>query len=479
MVRRNATQKASLHQAGDTANNSNAGASAAPDPGLALRLYSTLTRAAAPLAPILIKWRRRHGKEDPTRAAERLGKASLARPSGPLVWLHAASVGETNAILPLIGALQDRAPKLNILLTTGTVTSAELARTRLGKNAIHQFAPLDMPQFIDAFLDHWAPDTAIFAESEIWPNLVLGLSERGVPLALVNGRLSERSFGRWLARPSISGPLFGRLDLVLAHNEETASRFAVLGAHAAQAVGNLKIDGPPPPADKRILAHLRTLTKGRPILLAASTHPGEDQAVLSAHTALARRHAGLLTLIAPRHPERGPAIAALADAQGLQARLRSADDEPDKTCEVYVTDTIGELGLFYRLAPIAFIGGSLVPHGGQNPIEAAKCGCAVITGAYTENFSDAYEALMTKNACLSITDADELETAFAALLENKTQRTQIAGNATRCVASMGGALGRTLAALEPLMPWAGSGKSVKCISKGQGVERDRGTARAF
>lgn len=479
MAPRHAKPKASLAQASGTTHDRGGPPSTAPEPGLALRLYHGLTRAAAPLTPLLIKWRTKQGKEDPARARERLGQASIARPPGPLVWLHAASVGETNAILPLIGALQARAPELNILLTTGTVTSAKLAKVRLSGKAIHQFTPLDMPQFIDAFLDHWSPDTAIFAESEIWPNLVLGLAERGVPLALVNGRLSERSFKRWRARPSISGPLFGRLDLVLAHNEETAERFAALGAHAAQTVGNLKIDGPPPPADDRTLAHLRAMTSDRPILLAASTHPGEDKAVLQAHSALARRHKGLLTLIAPRHPERGPDIAALAKAEGLRAHLRSTGDEPDESCEVYVTDTIGELGLFYRLAPIAFIGGSLIPHGGQNPIEAAKCGCAVITGPHIENFHDAYQALIAEDACLPLTEAGGLETAFASLLENEKQRQAIAANATRCVASMGGALERTLGALEPLLPWARSGKPAKRSTKEKNIGRNRGIARAF
>ena len=478
MVPRHAKTEAALHPPPGATNGADRPAPITAAPGIALRVYHALTRAAAPLAPFLIDWRTKRGKEDPDRATERLGEPSHARPKGPLVWLHAASVGETNAILPLIGALQTRAPKLNILLTTGTVTSAELARARLGERATHQFAPLDMPQFIGAFLDHWAPDTAIFAESEIWPNLVLELAERGVPLALVNGRLSERSFGRWRRRPAISAPLFGRLDLVLAHNEETANRFAALGAHAVQAVGNLKMDGPPPPADERALEQLRALTSGRPVLLAASTHPGEDEVVLAAHAALARRNDKLLTIIAPRHPERGQAVAGLARTDGLQTRLRSAGEAPDKDCEIYIADTIGELGLFYRLTPIAFIGGSLVPHGGQNPIEAAKCGCAVITGPHIENFADAYEALGSENACILVEQEDALEPAFALLLDDVAHRTQIAARATACIATMGGALERTLSALEPLLPGAGATKAGGGAGTRQKAGRNKGIARA-
>jgi len=449
-------------------------------PGGALRAYRVIARAAAPVAPLLLRLRAGRGKEDPARAPERLGRTSRPRPKGPLLWLHAASVGETNAILPLIGALGERATGLSLLLTTGTVTSAKLAQSRLPKEAIHQFAPLDIPQFIAAFLDHWRPDAAIFAESEIWPNLILELAGRGIPLALVNGRLSERSYRRWLRRPGLSAPLFSRFQLVLAQNGETAQRFAALGARPVQAVGNLKMDGPAPPADPDMLARLRKLTGARPIVAAASTHPGEDEAVIAAHKTLAPANEGLLTIIAPRHPERGAAVAALARRAGLAARLRSAGKEPDADCEIYVADTIGELGLIYALSPIAFVGGSLIPHGGQNPVEAVRHGCAVVTGPHTENFADAYRSLANARACVVIEDGHRLAPALSSLLEDAPARKALAGRASAAVAAMEGALERTLAALAPLLPvsLAASGKSDKSEAVRAGRGTGNGIARA-
>ena len=302
-------------------------------------------------------------------------------------------MGETNAILPLMAALAEERPSLSFLLTTGTVTSAKLAAQRLGPRAIHQYAPLDAPEYVQGFLDHWRPDLAVFTESEIWPNLILESSARDIPLALVNGRMTKRSFRRWRRNPSFAHPLFSRFALVLAQNEGLARRFTALGAPNAF-----------PPATSRStrrrrrstaeLERLRPVLDGRSLLIAASTHDGEDQIIADAHRALA---ASLPTCA----PSSRPAIPSAAGrsprccrGRGLKVARRSLGDLPDRTSDAYVADTIGELGMLYKLAPVAFIGGSLVDRGGQNPIEAVRQGAVVLVGPHWQNFADTYRALI-------------------------------------------------------------------------------------
>ena len=315
------------------------------------------------------------------------------------MWLHAASIGETNAILPLIEALGAELPALSFLLTTGTVTSAGLARRRLGPRAVHQYVPLDAPSYARSFLDHWRPDLAVFTESEIWPNLILETADAGVPLALVNGRMSFRSFKRWRRASGLLRPLFDRFALVLAQNDTLARRFEELGARSVTAVGNLKIDAPPPPVDARELEALRNALDGRPRLVAASTHEGEEQ-IVAAACLLARRLEGVCTIIVPRHPERGTAIAELLESR-LCRGAALARRAPAPRTEIYLADTIGELGLFYALAPVALIGGSLVEQGGQNPIEAIRHGAGILSGPHRQNFRDEYVALQRRGAALT------------------------------------------------------------------------------
>ena len=425
---------------------------ASSDASIMLQAYRLLARAAQPVVPLVLQLRERRGKEDRNRRMERFGDASRVRPSGPLVWFHAASVGETNAILPLLAAIRKKRPNLALLLTTGTVTSARLAETRLDKDVLHQFAPIDLPQYINRFLDYWQPDLAVFAESEIWPNLMLGLVERGTPLALVNGRISQRSFARWSRSPRLSHSLFKNFDLVLAHNEETARQFHALGARNVHPVGNLKMDSPAPPLDGAELERLRALTRDRPVFLAASTHPGEDLHVIRAHRALRMDQPSLLTIIVPRHPERGRDVASLAKKEGCTVALRSSGGQPDQDCDLYIADTIGELGLFYALSPVALIGGSLIPRGGQNPVEAVKHDCAVLTGPHFENFEDAYRALIDSGGCWEVDSVTELAVSVKRLLQSEATRSGMLRDATRSISQMSGALGRTVDAIEPLLP---------------------------
>jgi 3-deoxy-D-manno-octulosonic-acid transferase len=421
-------------------------------PGLSLKAYRLLTRLAAPVAPVLLAWRTRRGKEEPDRHAERYGIANAPRPSGFLAWFHAASVGEVNAALPVIDTMSKTRPDIRILLTTATVTSARLARVRLPKTALHQYVPLDRPGYMRRFLDHWRPDLAVLVESEIWPNLVLETKARKIPLLLINGRMSLSSFKAWRRRPGMSRPIFSAFDLVLAQNDTLAERFAQLGAPAARDGGNLKADSPPPPVDEAAKAELAKALAGRPVWLAASTHPGEDEVIGTAHSLIKKALPDLVTVIVPRHPERGAPICEALRAQGLNVTLRSGGGLPDAATDIYVADTIGELGLFYALAPAAFIGGSLVAHGGQNPVEAIKLGAAVLTGPNHQNFPDSYGALLKAGGAKEITDAESLAVAVLGLLQDDAARKKMQTRADQTVAAMSGALPRTLEAIEPYLP---------------------------
>ncbi len=414
-----------------------------------LRVYRLLSAVSAALAPLLLARRVRRGKEDRERLPERKGFARLARPQGPLIWLNAASVGELASALPLIERL--RARGVEILVTTGTVTSGELAEQRLPRGVIHQFVPLDVPRFVRRFLDHWRPDLALFVEQDLWPNMIVEASARGVPLILINGRLSESSFRRWTRLRAMIVDLLERFDLCLASTVADAERFTALGAPRLQTVGNLKLDGPAPPADDRKLLELKDAIAMRPLIAAASTHPGEESAVIEAHRRLRGNFPGLLTLIVPRHPERGPGVVELAAAAGLKAALRSRGERLDAATEIYVADTVGELGVVYRLAPVVFIGGSLVNHGGQNPIEAAKLGAAILHGPHVFNFAEIYEALDAAHGAELVADADRLTAAFAAWLTDAAGRQRAADAARNTVETLGGALERTLRALEPYL----------------------------
>jgi 3-deoxy-D-manno-octulosonic-acid transferase len=414
-----------------------------------LGAYRLVSAAATPLAPLLFAHRLRRGKEDKTRLRERRGDPSVQRPDGPLVWVHGASVGEIASVVPLIERLN--AQHVSVLVTSGTLTSAALAAQRLPRSVVHQFIPVDTPRFVRRFLDHWQPDLALLVESDLWPNLILESSARAVPLILVNGRLSESSFARWRRFPGPIASLLERFDLCLARTSGDAERYRELGAPRIVTTGNLKLDVPAPPVEPAALKQLQAAIGGRPLIAAASTHPGEEAIVIEAHRMLRANFAGLLTIVAPRHPDRGPGIAEIATAAGLKPALRSLGQLPDATTDIYVADTLGELGLLYRIAPIVFIGGSLVRHGGQNPIEAAKLGAAVAHGPHVGNFREIYAALDQVSGAALVTDAKALARRVAGWLANPASRTQAATVARETVEQQSGALERTLNALDPYM----------------------------
>src|SRR4051812_5931223 len=339
-----------------------------------LRVYRTLSAAAVPLAPLLIKRRLKQGKEDSARIDERRGMAGDVRPHGPLVWIHGASVGEVLAAAGLIEKL--RALNLRILLTSGTVTSAAVVAKRFPPDVIHQYVPYDSPRYVARFLDHWQPSLALFIESDLWPNLILAGAARRLPMVLINGRMSHRSFPRWRRISGTIEALLGCFEVCLAQSDIDAERFTALGSRNVVTTGNLKLDVHAPPADNGRLERLMAVTRGRPVIVAASTHPGEEEILIEMHRELAGYFPQLLTVIVPRHPSRGEAIAGMIAASGLHVSLRSHEELPTATTDIYVADTMGELGLFYRLAPVGFLGGSLVGHCGPEPVEAVKDGGA-------------------------------------------------------------------------------------------------------
>lgn len=417
-------------------------------------LWAGATRLAAPGLRVMLRLRLARGKEAPGRLAERRGIDPTPRPPGRLLWLHAASVGETTSMLPVLAPLLAGAPDLTVLFTTGTVTAAALLAQRLGPDqrarVLHRFVPLDVPGWVGRFLDHWRPDAAAFLESELWPNLLAACHARHIKLMLVNARLSPRSFARWRRLPGFAGDLLGGFDRVQARSEADAERLRMLGATRVEAPGDLKFAAPPLPVEAAERDRLRALLAGRPVWLAASTHPGEEALVFAAHRQIAAQHPGLLTILAPRHPERGAAIA--AEAAPLPVTRRALGDAPPPSQGVWLVDTLGELGLWYRLAPIAFVGRSLVPPGGgQNPLEPARLGCAIAVGPHTGNFPEHVALLREAGALVEVADAAALAGFVTAMLADPARRHDMGCRAAAIVQRHGDLAERTAAALLDLL----------------------------
>jgi len=416
---------------------------------LALRAYQLGSALGTPIASQLLTRRQKRGKEHPERLRERLGQPSMPRPKGPLVWVHGASVGEMLATIALIERL--RAQDFAVLVTSGTVTSAALAEQRLPNGVTHQFIPLDAPRFVRRFLDHWRPGLALFVESDLWPNLICSSAKRKIPMIIINGRLSERSFKRWRRVPGVIAALLNQFDLCLAQSATDAERYAKLGAPRVSATGNLKLDVPALPADEAALRRLKDIVGKRPVMLAASTHAGEEAAIIGAHRRLRAKFPSLLTIVVPRHPARGESIAEEAKGAGLSVALRSRRAQPMPDIGIYIADTLGELGLMYRLAPIVFMGGSLASHGGQNPIEAIRLGAAIIHGSQVWNFAEIYAALDAARGAQPVADEEALATRLGAWLADPAARQAAADAAAATIKKLSGALERTWTALDPYL----------------------------
>lgn len=413
--------------------------------------YAVLTTIARPLIELTLNRRRSLGREDPKRIGERKGRPGKPRPQGALLWIHAASIGEALSVKRLIDRLLDRYPALHILVTTGTVTSAQILSDQLPERACHQFVPVDRPAWVRRFLDHWRPDAAFWVESEIWPNLVFETQSRGIPMVLVNARMSPRSFARWKKMRGPIARLLKGFCLVMAQNEGEADRLRALGADPVTAPGNLKFAAGPLPADREALDALTNALGPRPVWLAASTHPGEEEIAAYAHQRLIGVRPDLLTVIVPRHPARSEDIAAKLRALGLTVARRSQGTLPGAGTDIYIADTLGELGLFYRLAPVAFVGGSLIPHGGQNVLEPARLDCAIIHGPHMENFRVIAEEMSAKGAAVEVADAEELVKAVSRLLGDETVRGQVAATADAVALQRAEVLDTVVSQLEPVL----------------------------
>lgn len=398
---------------------------------LGLMIYRKASRMMGPIAEFALRQRLREGKEDPERINERRGLAGRARPDGPVIWIHGASVGESLSVIPLVSRLRTLRPDLNFLVTTGTTTSARLMAERLPEGAFHQYIPLDHPRFVNAFLDHWRPEAALFVESEFWPNLILSARERVGFMALVNGRVSPKSFEEWLRKPQTIRYVLSAFDSLFAQDRQNAERLKELSGRKVLCYGNLKNAAPPLPADESAMAALRAQTEGRPLWLAASTHPGEEDAVFNAHLALKQNFPSLLTILAPRHPERGGEVKSLGETFGLTIVQRSSKQPIEPDTDVYIADTLGELGLFYRLSDVSFVGGSLTQKGGHNPLEPARLGGAILHGPYTFNFVETYADMRKPGGAALVRNERELATAVRRLLSDEKTRLAMAGAAQR------------------------------------------------
>ena len=416
-----------------------------------LPLYRAATTLGSPLFTHHMKKRLKSGKEDLNRINERLGQASHARPKAPLAWVHAASVGELTSMLPLVEALLTTHPALHVLITSGTVTSAELLAKRLPKRTLHQYLPFDRALYVNAFLDHWDPDLVLWAESEFWPNLITLPPARGIPMVLVNGRISARSYKRWMLLPGFARTILNGFKLCLAQTDVDAKRLYSLGAKCVECCGNLKFAAPPLTVDPDKFSQMQNVFNHRPRWLAASTHPGEEEQVWMAHKKIEMVHSRLLTVVVPRHADRGASIARKLVALGALVAQRANGDSITSKTNIYIADTMGELGLFFRLCPISFIGKSLVDLGGQNPIEPARLESAILFGPHMSNFSNIAECLLKNGGAIEVTSAEDLAEAVKNFLTNDDARKKQINKALGIASSGAGVLPSVLQALEPFM----------------------------
>lgn len=414
---------------------------------LAQTAYGLATGLLEPLAGTVLRRRAAAGKENAARLAERLGRASLARPDGPLVWLHGVSVGESLSLLPLIEALKTKRTDVTVLVTSGTVTAAEVLAQRLPAGVIHQFAPVDAPGAARRFLDHWRPHAAIFVESELWPNLLASAKRRKVKLALLSARMTEESAAGWARAPAMARELLGAFDLVLPQDADTERRLAGLGASVGPQL-NLKLVGAAPPVDAAALKVLRKQVGKRKVVLAVSTHPGEEPLIAEA---VRQATTDALLILAVRHPERGPEVAAAL--HGFGVARRGAGEALTAQKEIYVVDVLGELGLLLSVADVAVMGGSFFEGiGGHNPLEPARMAVPVVTGPHHFNARDVYAEMFARVAAIEARDGADLARHLKGLMTYPHVARRIGEAGLDYAQAQGQALDRAMSLLEPLLP---------------------------
>ncbi|GAA4663147.1 lipid IV(A) 3-deoxy-D-manno-octulosonic acid transferase [Bartonella pachyuromydis] len=414
----------------------------------AFLIYRMIGFCLRPVVPFYLFLRTVRGKEERGRQKERLGKSHKARPKSPLIWLHAASVGETLALVPLINYILSL--EINVLLTTGTVTSSSLVKKMFGNRLIHQYAPLDLDLAMRRFISHWKPDLVLVCESEIWPLRIKELAKMHIPQILVNAHMSERSFKAWQKRPVLAKHIFKHIDLVIGQNERDIAYYHTLGVKSVALSGNLKADVLPV-EDKALLTHYLSAIGNRPVWAALSTHEEEEEIAFEVHRILKDYLPDLLTIIVPRHPDRLEELIKKCNNRNLRFVRRSSNAVPEDNTDILWGDTIGEMGLFLRLSKVSFIGKSLCGNGGHNPLELAFFHSAILTGPYVSNFQEMFEKFLTHEAAFMIQDTEQLATQVYKLLTNEALRKEMVDKAYEIATGMAGAFERTLKFLEPFL----------------------------
>lgn len=384
------------------------------------RFYKLLSILLIPFARLNLLYRVFKNKEDPKRYTEKLGKPSFKRPSGQLIWFHAASIGELNSIIPLVKKLTSN--NIWVLVTTVTTSSAKVFRDAELDKAIHQFAPIDTPLFVKRFLRHWKPNLTIFVDSELWPNLIC-MAKNINKMLLVNARLSDKSFKLWQNFPFFAEFIYSKFNHIFSASLDDTRKISHFYDEAnISYIGNLKYVGDDKAINKKALSSLKSQTEGRQIFLAASTHRGEEEYIFEAHRSLKKKHPNLLTIVVPRHHYVGESIKNLAHQYKLKTAIRSLNHNIEDKTDIYIADTLGELQLFYKLAEIVFVGGSLVKHGGQNIIEAARDNSAIIVGPYTSNFRQIVNEFLLEEALLVVNSKKSLTHTLDTLFSNSDLR---------------------------------------------------------
>lgn len=406
------------------------------------RAYAALTSVVLPFAAIVEHRKVLAAGMDARRAREKLGHASDRRPDGQLIWFHAASVGESLSVLSLIERVGAALPEARFLMTSGTPSSATLVAKRLPARCQHQFAPLDAHAPVSRFLTHWQPDAAIFVESELWPLMLWRSHSAGVPLALLNARLSAKSVKGWLKRPHTAKMLLSVFRLILTQNAHMARMMIEMGAYEdrVQPGVNLKSLSAPLPQQPALIEQMSQALAGRPVWIASSTHDGEEQTVLAAHEHLLKTHPDLCLILAPRHPERGPRVAQLIADHGWPDLRRSAGAVPSADAPVYLADSLGELGSWYALSETVFLGGSLHPIGGHNPFEVAQAGAAVVSGVHVSNFAETFSGLEGAGGAVLVNDAQGIARVVDSWLRDPAARAQVVAAAQSFCTAQTGAL---------------------------------------
>lgn len=400
-----------------------------------IALYRTLWIILGPIIDIWFLVRLYKGKEDRKRWKERLGFPSLQRPQGQLIWFHCASVGESLSILPLIKKLLANDKELNILVTTGTVTSARMMEKQLPKGAVHQFVPIDFYFSVKIFLEHWKPDLTVFLESEFWPEM---LTQAPNPI-LVNARMSDKSAKRYQKLGKLMLPFLSKFQAAYCQTELDAQRLKSIGMQNIHVSGNLKFDAEPLSYSEDDLKKFQGATKGRKIFTCASTHNPEEQLLAALTLRMRGKQKNILQVIIPRHPHRGEDIAGELQKMGLNTKRRSLMEFPDKETDVYIADSMGEMGLFYRLSNAVFIGGSLIAHGGQNPLESLKLGKVTICGPHMHNFRKMMHILQEQGIVHHTKTSEELEDIALKVLQSDEEQELQEKNVLKHIQNLSGA----------------------------------------